>query len=84
MPEQATLHLPNKYLRQVLQLLQRHIPQAEVWAYGSRVKGDHFDASDLDLVARFPATAKRDLFRLSALRDAFVESHLPIIVQIVD
>ena len=84
MPECDTLHLPAKYLAQVQQLLQAHIPQAEVWAYGSRVNGDYYDASDLDLVARFPATLPRKAFRLAPVQEAFVESNLPIIVQIVD
>ena len=65
MPEQHTLHLPEKYASQVRALLRQYIPEAEVWAYGSRVRGDHYDASDLDLVARFPATEKRNFFRLS-------------------
>lgn len=42
------------------------------------------NASDLDLVARFPDTENRNVFRLNGLRDAFSESNLPIIVQIVD
>ena len=78
------LHLPEKYAAEVRALLRQYIPEAEVWAYGSRVRGDHHEASDLDLVARFPATEKRDVFRLAALQEALSESNLPIIVQIVD
>lgn len=84
MPERTTLHLPEKYLEQIRTLLHQHIPRAEVWAYGSRVHGDHHEASDLALVARFPPTEKRDVFRLSRVRDAFSESNVPIFVQIVD
>lgn len=84
MSERSTLHLPDKYLQEVKRLLREHIPQAEVWAYGSRVHGDFHDASDLDLVARFPPSNKRDIFRLSHLQEAFIECNLPIIVQIVD
>jgi predicted nucleotidyltransferase len=84
MPEQTTLHLTEKYAAQVRELLRQYIPEADVWAYGSRVRGDHYDASDLDLVARFPPVEKRDVFRLSAIQEAFQESKLPIIVQIVD
>ncbi|AGX88604.1 nucleotidyltransferase-like protein [Candidatus Symbiobacter mobilis CR] len=84
MTEFHTLYLPEKYAEQVRDLLQKHIPEAEVWAYGSRVRGDFYDASDLDLVARFPSTKKRDVFRLCAMAEAFQESNLPIIVQIID
>ncbi len=95
MPELQTLYLPDKYLAQVQQLLKAYLPHAEVWAYGSRVNGDHFEASDLDLVARFPETALpasvdtavlngRSTRDLSAIRSALSESNLPIMVQIVD
>lgn len=84
MAELNTLYLPEKYAVQVRKLLEKYIPEATVWAYGSRVRGNHYEASDLDLVARFPAEKKRDVFRLGVVREAFVESHVPIIVQIVD
>ena len=35
-------------------------------------------------MARFPATAQRDVLRLSALTDALTESNLPILVQVLD
>ena len=35
-------------------LLQKHVPNVEVWAYGSRVNGTAHEASDLDLVLRSP------------------------------
>ena len=45
MSEPHVLHLPEKYAAQVRALLQAHIPEAQVWAYGSRVRGDHYEAS---------------------------------------
>lgn len=65
-------------------ILRLHLPHAQIWAYGSRVRGDHYDASDLDLVARHPSDLKQKHLDLDSLREAFVESNLPIIVQIVD
>ncbi len=84
MTEKHTLYLPENYQKIILTLLQKHLPEAEVLAYGSRVNGDYFEASDLDLVARFPSTLDAPLFRLSALQEAFSDSHLPIFVQIMD
>ncbi len=81
MPETTTLHLPPNYRQAVCTLLQQYLPQAEVWAYGSRVNGDYYEASDLDLVARCPVNQTNNL---GDLRDAFSDSNLPIIVQIVD
>ena len=84
MPEQTTLHLPEKYAIQIRELLRQHMPDAEVWAYGSRVRGDHYDASDLDLVAHFPPTQHDKITYLIETDEAFRESNLPIIVQILD
>jgi len=68
----------------LLALLQRFVPTAEVWAYGSRVNGDCHEASDLDLVVLNPAAPGAELSGLADLKDALVESDLPIRVDVVD
>jgi type I restriction enzyme S subunit len=78
------LHLSARYLAIVQNILRRDLPRAEVWAYGSRVKGDHHDASDLDLVARQPDDLTRPQPDLDEVAAAFSDSDLPILVQIVD
>ena len=78
------LDLRPQHLALLRQLLQQHLPQAEVWAYGSRVNGDGHEASDLDLVVRQPADLKQETNQLEDLRDALVESNLPIRVDVVD
>lgn len=80
----SQLHLPPRYLDMVRAILRQHLPQADVWAYGSRVRGDHHDTSDLDLVARNPADLAHPLPFLGDVAEAFSESNLPLIVQIVD
>jgi predicted nucleotidyltransferase len=82
--ELASLQLPRRYLEMVQAMLNRHLPKSEVWAYGSRVNGDCHDASDLDLVVRNPAALDTALPDLSDLKDALVESNLPIRVDLVD
>ena len=84
MPELTHLHLPERYLQRVQALLQQHLPLAEVWAYGSRVNGDYFEASDLDLVVRNPADLGHRQSHLGELKEAFSDSDLPIFVQVVD
>ena len=66
------------------QLLQQHLPHAEVWAYGSRVNGDGHEASNLNLVVRQPADLKQETTQLEEMREALVESDLPIRVDVVD
>lgn len=79
-----SLDLPKKYLEQVEALLRAHVPNAEVWAYGSRVTGGGHEASDLDLVLRNPKNPQETTGALYELKEAFIESNLPIRVDIMD
>lgn len=81
---QTALDLPQKYLEQVKFLLRVHVPQAEVWAYGSRVSGGSHEASDLDLVLRNPHDLHAEIGALYDLKEAFIESNLPIRVDVMD
>lgn len=78
------LDLPQKYLKQVQALLHEYAPDAEVWAYGSRVGGGSHEASDLDLVLRNPGNLQKEIRSLYDLKEAFVESNLPIRVDVMD
>lgn len=86
MPEAAaaTLQLSPRHLALLRELLLRHLPDAEVRAYGSRVSGQGHAASDLDLVVRNPHHPQIESNGLSALRAALSESNLPLRVDIVD
>ena len=65
--------------RTVLALLDRHLPNTTVWAYGSRVKWTSRPESDLDLVA---FTRSDQSARVAELREAFDESDLPFSVDL--
>jgi predicted nucleotidyltransferase len=86
MPELALgrLDMQPQHLSLLRELLHRYLPQAEVWAYGSRVNGDGHEASDLDLVVRQPANLKQETSALREAKEALVESNLPIRVDMVD
>ena len=71
-----TIDLSERYMKMVLDVLAR-FPGALVWAYGSRVSGGNHEGSDLDLVVRSGAAA-------CDLREAFIESDLPILVDVLD
>ncbi|MBI5657539.1 MAG: nucleotidyltransferase domain-containing protein [Geobacter sp.] len=82
--EPSTLRLSPRHLEILLGLLLRYVPDAEVLAYGSRVNGDCHDASDLDLVVRNPVALNESQPGLPDLKEALVESNLPIRVEVVD
>ncbi|MBI2431548.1 MAG: nucleotidyltransferase domain-containing protein [Candidatus Hydrogenedentes bacterium] len=81
---QATIQMKPEHLALATQLLADYAPDAEVWAYGSRVTGDAHAASDLDLVLRNPRDISCPQPRLLKLRAAFADSTLPIIVEVHD
>ena len=60
--------------RIILYLVHAHLPDVDVWAYGSRVNGNARPHSDLDIVA-FTAPGQNE--RVADLRHAFEESDLP-------
>ena len=78
------LELPAEYRAKVDGILAREAPGIEVWAYGSRVNGTSYEASDLDLVLRGAGLMPVSVSVVSGLIDTFDESDLPIIVDIHD
>ena len=78
------LNLESTYLSEVKSILQQHIPDSEVWAYGSRVKGTCHVASDLDLVVRNPLHLEAPTDNLAQVKQAFQDSNLPIFVDLMD
>ena len=77
------LMLLARHRRMVEDTLREHVPDAEVWAYGSRVNGRAHEASDLDLAVRGPELQPIGA-KLARLVEAFKESNLPVIVQVCD
>lgn len=66
----------------VRNILGTEIPQASVWCFGSRARGDHRETSDLDLLLQAPdAISIQNLGRVQQLFEA---SYLPFPVDLVD
>ena len=78
------LHLAPKHRLVLEALLREHLPEVEVWAYGSRVSGKSHDGSDLDLVLRGPGLKKIPIGQLENFEEAVRESAIPILVEIRD
>ena len=76
------IDLPAPQLAQIKQLIAQHLPSASAFAFGSRVTGKARKHSDLDVAI------ERDLpftwQELATLREALMESDLPIRVDVVD
>lgn len=84
MTPETVRSIPPENLPLVKALLRQFVPQAEVWAYGSRVNGRAHAASDLDLVLRNPKDLSQKQPDIDELKAAFSESNLPFIVDVLD
>ena len=82
--EAARLQLAPRHLQLLRDLLHAHVPQAQVWAYGSRVTGGAHEGSDLDLVLRNPTRLSTACDGWLNLKEALQESSLPILVDVHD
>ena len=72
------LSLDAKYLDMLRNIFINYCPEAEIFAYGSRVNGKSHDGSDLDLVIKnFPKEKT-----LSELRALLSESNIPFLIDI--
>lgn len=81
----AELKLPEKHLEELKKILAIHVPNEEVWAYGSRVNGAAHDTSDLDLVIRNPLNLDVSQgLKIIDLKEALSNSNLPLIVDVRD
>lgn len=76
------IDLEPEHRLEVLRILAKFAPDWEIRAFGSRVAGGAQPFSDLDLaiVSDLPIPPER----IATLRDAFAESDLPFMVDIVD
>lgn len=77
------IDLPEAHRRQVLAIIRARLPEAKVWVYGSRAKGQARRYSDLDLMLDDHGKTISGSV-LGNLDEDFDESSLPIIVELRD
>ncbi|WP_420635677.1 nucleotidyltransferase domain-containing protein [Candidatus Palauibacter sp.] len=82
MPDRV--HLSARHRRALEALLREHLPDVEVWAYGSRVNGLGHEGSDLDLVLRGPGLEDIPADQLLDFEEAVRESTIPFLVEARD
>lgn len=80
--ELSSLQLSQKHLQILQDLLAACVPDAEVWAYGSRVIGGAHEGSDLDLVLRNMTDLTQDVVGWIELKEALQNSMLPMLVEV--
>jgi type I restriction enzyme S subunit len=76
------IDVAERDLKTLLALLDKHVPECEVRAFGSRVTWTAKDHSDIDLVIVGSEKLKRG--RLDDLKEALAESSIPFSVDVMD
>jgi len=76
------ISIPIRHLSYLLEQLKLYIPDATVWAFGSRVKGSSRTSSDLDLAVLCDKHVAQK--QLPKLNEVFIESDIPFKVQLLD
>ena len=76
------VQLSEAELAEVCRVLRRFVPDAKVWAFGSRVRGGSRPYSDLDLAIE--GGQPLSLETMADLTAAFDEADLPFKVDLVD
>ena len=78
------IQLLSKHKKLLTAVFKKHLPDVEVWAYGSRVNNKSHSASDLDLVLRSPGLDQIASQKLFALEEDLKESNIPFLVETRD
>ena len=76
------IDLSPNYLATVKTILAQHVPECEVWVFGSRTTWTAKDSSDLDLAV--VGEGPLDWRTLGRLKESFEESDLPMRVDVLD
>jgi len=76
------IDIEEKYLAEILRILDKLAPDCEIRAFGSRIEGRPAKYSDLDIA--LAGEEKIDWRRIEALKDAFSASDLPFTVDCID
>ena len=82
MVDQPLIDISPENWQIVREILQRYVPDREVWAFGSRAKWTAKEFSDLDIA--IIGDKPLSIALTADLREAFQESALPFKIDIVD
>lgn len=73
------INLKSKDLDTLQTIFRDYCPDAEIWAYGSRVNGDSHSGSDLDLTVKSFNDSKK---RIYELKELLSESNITFLIDI--
>lgn len=76
------IDLQDSYRKQIIEAVNRHLSEAEVLIYGSRVKGTAKPYSDVDIIIKSNRRINESV--LADIRDELSDSDIPYIIDLSD
>ncbi len=73
------LNIKPEHYKMLTEIFDNYCPQAEIWAYGSRLNGDSHEGSDLDLVVK---SFGEPNLQLENLKSLLSDSNIPFLIDI--
>jgi len=73
------LYVKSEHLTMLYDIFNQYCPNAVIWAYGNRLRGDCHDGSGLDLVVKSFGDSKCSL---GELRQLLNDSNIPFLIDI--
>ena len=71
-----------EYKEKLIEIISKHLPEATIYLYGSRARGDQSKGSDVDLALDIGKPI--DLSIISAIKEEIEESNIPLFVDLID
>lgn len=75
------LNVKKKHLEEMERIFGEYCPNAEIWAFGSRIKNESHSGSDLDLTVK---SFHEENKTVSELRELLNDSDIPFLIEILD
>ena len=73
------IDIKEEYLCELIEIFEKYCPNAEIWAYGSRIKNTSHSGSDLNLTVKsFNESGKS----IGKIREILNDSDIPFLIEI--
>lgn len=83
----SRMGVAERHLEAIVRLVEREIPECEVWVFGSRADGSSYDGSDIDLAIRGSSRDGTDSCvnwsKIFDLQNGLDESDIPYMVDLM-
>lgn len=75
----TNLNIKPEHLKMLKDIFQQYCPKAEIWVYGSRIKNQSHDGSDIDMVVKDFNDSNKNIAELKQLLN---DSNVPFLMDI--